>query len=223
MSSRVRVLVVDDQRMFTDALEALLAGQEGLESAGVASSAEEAMDLCRRQCPDVVLMDVGLPGMDGIEGIRWLRQICSGVQVVVISALPEGDVLAKAVEVGACGFVPKTHAADELLRMVHRAAGGEMVFATGQIEASLGRLREARSGVRGTDVPTVQLTSREVEILQAFADGLSTPEVSAHLFLSVHTVNHHTGSILRKLGCRSKLQAVLLALRQDIIELRQRS
>lgn len=219
MSAAVRVLVVDDHRMFADAMELLMAGEEGLESIGVASTATEALELCRRGCPDVVLMDVDLPGMDGIEGTRRVREICPETQVVVITALQEADILTGAVEAGACGFVPKTQAADQLLRVIHRAAAGEMVLPAGQLEATLRRLRQARRGAREADLLTEELTSREVEILQAFADGLSTQEVADRLFLSTHTVKAHTGSILRKLGCRSKLEAVLFGLRHRLVEL----
>jgi DNA-binding NarL/FixJ family response regulator len=215
----IRTLIVDDHRMFTDALELLLRGEGALDVIGVAASAEEALELTERQCPDVVLMDIDLPGMDGLEGIRHLREGCPDIRVVVITATQEGDVLASAVEAGAGGFVHKAHAADVLVEVIRHAAAGEMVLPEGHIEETLRQLQEARRGARDANRLAEELTDREVEILQAFTEGLSMREVSERMFLSPHTVKAHIGSILRKLGCRSTLQAVVLALREGLVKL----
>ncbi|HEX2030862.1 MAG TPA: response regulator transcription factor [Actinomycetota bacterium] len=215
----IRVLVVDDHQMFADALELLLSAHPRLEPIGVTASAEQALEICDGNCPDVVLMDVDLPGMDGIEGTRRVRQRCPDTHVVIITALQPTEVLAGAVEAGASGFVPKTQAADQLAEVIQRAAAGEMVLPEGDIVSILRRLQEARQTRTDVERLVSSLTDREIEILQGLAEGKSTPELAEALFISPHTVHSHVRSILAKLGVRSKLEAVLFALRQRIIRL----
>lgn len=216
----IRVLIVDDHRMFADALELLLAAEEGLEAVGTASTGLDAVELCRRECPTVVLMDVDLPKMDGIETTREIRSICPDTQVVVIAALQTPDLLARAVEAGACGFVPKSSAADQLVSVIHRAAAGEMVLPEKDTQAVLALLARAREQHRaGAEPDAGPLSEREVEILRGLAEGKNTKELAEGLYISPYTVQSHVRNILMKLGVRSKLEAVLFALRAGIIEL----
>jgi DNA-binding NarL/FixJ family response regulator len=218
MSEGLRVLIVDDHQMFADAIELLLAGEIGIEAVGTAGSGEEALALCERTEPDVVLMDVDLPGIDGIEACRRVREMHPATQVVIITAVQPADVLARAIEAGACGFIPKTRAAHELINVIRRAASGEMVLPPGGVDQVLRRLQRA---IRAQPEPegVTRLTAREVEILQELAEGKSTGEVASTLSISPHTVQSHIRSILTKLGVRSKLEAVLVALRQGLIRL----
>lgn len=215
----IRVLVVDDHQMFADALDLLLSAHPRLEPIGATASAEQALELCDGNCPDVVLMDVDLPGMDGIEATRRVRERCPGTHVVIITALQPTDLLSAAVEAGASGFVPKTQAADQLAGVIEQAAAGEMVLPEGDLVSILRRLQEARQRRTDVDRQISSLTEREVQILQRLAEGMSTAELAEALFISPHTVHSHVRSILSKLGVRSKLEAVLFALRQRVIRL----
>ena len=219
MSARIKVLIVDDHRMLAEALEVLIAGEDGLESVGAAATAEEALEVARRESPDVVLMDLDLPGVNGIEATARLLEICPDARVVVISALQDAEMLAGAIQAGACGFVPKTRAADELVTVVRRAAAGEIVLPPGDVADLLSRLRDAR--VERSDVGRrfARLTPREVEVLQAFSEGRSTREVGSHLYISPKTVRTHVDRILLKLEVHSKLDAVVLALRHGVLRL----
>jgi DNA-binding NarL/FixJ family response regulator len=223
MSDRIRVLLVDDHQMFADALDALLSATEGVDSMGTVPSGEEMLERCSGGCPDVVLMDIDLPGMDGIEATRRLRQICPEAQIVAITALQSGDLMARAIEAGASGFVPKSQAADELLEVIPRAAAGEIVVPAENLADTLQHLQEARTSRAGARELVEQLTAREVEILQSIADGKTTDDIAASLFLSPHTVNSHVRSILSKLAVHSKLDAVLFGLRNGLIEIRTRN
>jgi DNA-binding NarL/FixJ family response regulator len=213
----MKVLIVDDHAMFGEAIRVLLEGQEDVEAVDVVSSGEDAIEAAAALQPDVVLMDVNLPGINGIDATRALLERTPTASVVVISSLHDATLMARAVEAGASGFVAKTRAADELIDVVKAAAQGEMVLPESRAKDILKELQ----GLRRTpnrSAPTV--STRELEVLQAFADGLSTAEVAARLFITERTVQSHIRSILSKLEMSSKLQAVLWALRQGKIQLR---
>lgn len=220
MKQRVRVMVVEDHRMFADALRLLLEAEPELTFVGTADSGEQALQMAEGDCPDVVLMDIELPGFDGIEATRRLVDRCPDAKVVAISALQPDEVMAEAIQAGAVGFVPKTQAADQLIDVVRRAAAGEIVLPAEDLAGTLQRLQEARRARKNTAEVVTQLTERERQILQAIAEGKATAEIAEQLFISPHTVNSHLRSIFVKLGVRSKLDAVLMALRRGVIELR---
>lgn len=217
MSDPIRVLVVEDHQMFADAIELLLATMDGVVYMGSVTTGEEALERCRAACPDVVLMDIDLPGMNGIEATPRILEVCPEARIVAITALQPDQVLAQVIEAGACGFVPKTQAADHLVEVVRRAAVGEMVLPSGDLVSTLMRLRNARRVRRDADALLERLTDREVEILRTIASGKSTFEIAEALFISPHTVQSHVRSILTKLGTRTKLEAVLFALRHGVI------
>jgi DNA-binding NarL/FixJ family response regulator len=178
MREPIQVLLIDDHRMFSDALELLLRGEEALTMIGAAGDAEEALDMCRSRCPDVVLMDIDLPGMDGIQATRRVKKLCPQAQVVIITALQQPDLISSAIEAGACGYVPKTHAADELVSVIKRAAEGDMILPSGEIGAILERLQQARRVRSEAEQLLGLLSAREIQILQVLSEGKSTPEVA---------------------------------------------
>jgi DNA-binding NarL/FixJ family response regulator len=220
VSEATKVLIVDDHRMFSGALEALLDGEVGFETVGTATSAEEALALAEHDRPDVVLMDIDLPGMNGIEATRRLVAADPDVRVVAISALTDPELLSGAIEAGACGFVPKAHAADELVDLIRQAAEGEMVLPAADVAGVLERLRSTPRPIRSEAQDRLaRLTPREIEVLQAFADGCSTREAAERLFITSKTVRSHVDNILAKLEVHSKLDAVVLVLRHGVISL----
>jgi two-component system, NarL family, response regulator LiaR len=219
MTEPLRVLLVEDHRMFADAIKLLLEAAEGMNWAGTAESGEQAVESCADKCPDVILMDIELPGIDGIEATRRVREVCPDVRVVAITAFPHDKVMARAIEAGACGFVTKTQSGDQLIDVFRRAAAGEIVVPAGDLAGTLTRLRAAQDARSEAQRLLARLTGREIEILQALADGGSVAEVAESLFISLHTVHSHMGSILTKLEVHSKLEALLLALRHGVIRL----
>ena len=215
----IRVLVVDDHRMFAEALDILLADEDGFEVVGSVGSAEAALELVDQAAPDVVLMDIELPGMDGIEATRRIREASEFTQVVIITAFPEPAVMVRAIEAGACGFIPKTQAADQLVRVVRQAASGEMVLPAGEMRTVLGSLWEAQRLQSDALRLRAILTSREIEMLQGIVDGRSTSELANRFHISQSTVRTHVKNILFKLGVHSKLEAVTFALRLGLIRI----
>jgi two-component system response regulator DegU len=209
----IRLLIVDDHRMFADALSLLLDSEDGVRIVGISNDAESALALVDAERPDVVLMDVDLPRMNGIIATQALVDSYPDVRVIVITALMDAGVVEEAARAGATGFVSKQRAAEDLLRAVHVVAAGEEFFRLEEL-SRIGR----RAGA--TAKQEHRMTSREREILQGLADGLSTDELAAALFLSRRTVESHVQNILTKLNLRSKLEAVLYGLRHGIVLLK---
>ena len=215
----IRVLVVDDHRMFAEAIEMLLAGEEDLRVIDVVATGEDAIDAVTRFAPDVVLMDMDLPGIDGIAATRRIREMSDTTYIVMITAYQEPAVMARAIEAGACGFVPKTQAADKLVAIIRRAASGEVVLPAAEMRSVLAELQEAHRIRTNADRMLGLLTSREIEILQGIADGRSTTELAQLMHISPFTVQTHVKNILFKLGVHSKLEAVTTALRHGLIRI----
>jgi DNA-binding NarL/FixJ family response regulator len=217
--SRIRVLVVDDHLMFAEAVEMLLAAEDDIEVMATMATAEEALALAEREAPDVVLMDIDLPGVDGIDATRRLRELSPATQVVIVTGFQEAGVVARAIEAGACCFLSKTQAIEWLGDTIRRAAAGELVLPAGDVAGVLSRLREAQRARHDAQGLLSLLTSREIQILQLTAEGRSTPQVAQELFISPFTVQTHLKNILAKLGVHSKLEAVTFCIRHGAIRI----
>jgi DNA-binding NarL/FixJ family response regulator len=219
MKAPIRILVVEDHRMFAEALVMLLGGEEGIVTTGIAGTGEEALASLSETAPDVVLMDLDLPGMTGVEAIRRIRKLSPSTQVVVITALQDPTEMVAAMSAGACGFVPKTEAADDLVGMIRRAVAGDIVLPGRSLREALIKLQAAQRSRSDAERLLDQLTSREIQLLQAMAEGASTHELAQRLFISQMTVQTHVKNILAKLGVHSKLEAVTFALRHGVIKI----
>jgi DNA-binding NarL/FixJ family response regulator len=211
-----RVLLVDRHRMFTQALYGLLAAEPGIQPVGSAGSVGEALDLADRCRPDVVLMDIDLPGRDGIEGTVEMGRRRPEVAVIIVTARDDPVVLAEAFRVGAVGVVLKTRAVEELIRGIRRASsigGHPNIVAVPRVHGSLRGPAHAsrREGPVG-------LTGREMDVLRELAGGRSTEQIAGSLFISVLTVRSHVKSILAKLGVHSKLEAVTYAIQHGLVD-----
>jgi DNA-binding NarL/FixJ family response regulator len=212
-ATMTRVLVVDDHQGFSEALELLLRRQPDVRLVGSARGAAEAFGMLEDE-PDVVLMDLYMPGVDGIEATRRLRELVPHAKVVLLTAVQRPEVIADALAAGACGYVPKTRAADELMDVVRRAAAGELVMPEDDLAPVVERLLGGRraSGERALR----SLTPREAEVLGALALGSTPSEIATALGISALTVHSHVKNILAKLGVHSKIEAVTLAWRHGL-------
>src|SRR5262245_5386453 len=216
-SAQIRVLVVDDHAGFSQARELLLGRQPDLRLVGSARTADEAMEMLA-ELPDVVLMDLDLPEIDGIEATRRIRAITSDAKVVLLTGVQSPEVIADALAAGACGYVPKTRAVDDLMDVIRRAAAGEIVMPERDLAAVFERLELARAD--SGQAALERLTPRETEILSALASGHTANEIAGSLGISSLTVQSHMKSILAKLGVHSKIEAVTLAWRHGLTETR---
>ena len=207
----IGVLIVDDHAMLRKGLRFFLRGFDDLELLGEADAAEEAIDLCAKTEPDVVLMDMILPGMDGAEATRAIRQRCPRTQVIALTSFQEEDLIERALAAGAIGYLLKSVNADELAEAIRDAHAGHSTLAPEATEALIQATRER------SDHPDYGLTEREQEVLGLVAEGRSNAEIAEQLMISVATVKFHVSNILSKLGVDSRTEAVSVAWQQDLV------
>lgn len=209
----MRVLLADDHQLLRQAI------RRALEDAGMTVVAEagdgsEAVRLAAELQPDVVVMDVSMPVLDGVEATRRIHDDFPNLPIVIITMHGDEALRRDAVNAGAAGFLTKDVSMQVVVATVTQAAGGEIALST-ELAATI--LAELETGV---NQPPSPLTPREEEVLQLIADGCSTAEVAARLFISGKTVKNHLASIYEKLEARDRTQAVLSAVRSGIIRLR---
>ncbi len=212
----IRILLADDHRMLREGLRRSLT-EEGFDVVGEAENGEQAVERAASLRPDVVLMDVSMPEMDGVEATRRIVSAGGACRVVMLTMHADREVLADAIRAGACGYLVKDCSTDEVAAAVTAAHSGETALSP-QLAATM--LEE----VRRLDSPTAAeadrvVTRREEEVLQLIADGCSTSEVAARLYISQKTVKNHLASIYQKLDARDRTQAVLQAVRMGIVHL----
>ena len=209
----VRVLVVDDQTLFREALTTLLEVREEVEVVSAAADGAEALELVARLRPDVVLMDLRMPVLDGVATTQRLRVEHPDVRVLVLTTFDGDDEVFPALRAGAVGYLLKDATASRLVEGVLAAARGESVLqpsVAAKVLARMSRLPDLPDGPRPQ--PLVDpLTHRELEVLRALADGLSNRETAERLYLSEGTVKNHVTNVLAKLGVRDRTQAALRA------------
>lgn len=199
-----RILIVDDHAVVRQGLRMFLALDESLEIVGEARNGREAVDLAVRLAPDVVLMDLLMPEMDGITAIRELRQKAPDTEIVALTSVLEDASVVGAVRAGAIGYLLKDTQAEELCRAIHAAAAGQVQLSP---EAAARLMRELRGPGSGVD----SLSEREREVLALLAQGLSNREIGERLSITEKTVKSHVGGVLSKLGVHSRTQAALVA------------
>lgn len=214
----IRLLLADDHTMVRQTMRRSMEA-EGFEIVGEAGDGEEAVRLVEELRPDVVLMDVSMPVLDGLEATRLVRERAAGVQVVVLTMHADRDVVRRALRAGAVGYLTKDCTVEEVVEAVRLAASGDSALSPGLAESMLEELRRAPSTWRGEGDAEPVISKREEEVLQLIAAGATPSEIADRLFISVKTVKNHLSSIYQKLDARDRTQAVLKGVRMGIIRL----
>lgn len=220
---RIRIVVVDDHPIMRDALASYFGTEDDLEVVGRAGSGEEALQVCERTRPDVVLMDLKMPGMDGLTATRVLRSRHEDLDVVVLTTFARIDLVVDALLAGASGYLLKESRPEDILTGVRAAAAGQMTLgpevSRAVVEAAA-RSRQAR--VSGPDPSALDLTAADREVLALLAGGLTNAEIAKELSLAESTVKTRLGHLCTKFGVRSRLQVLIRACEWGLVTPRLR-
>ena len=208
-SPSIRVMLVDDHTMVRRGLATFLKIFDDLQLVGEADSGEAAIQLCAEVLPDVILMDMVLPAMDGAAATRAIRQRFPQVQVIALTSFKTGELVRNALEAGAIGYLLKDVSADELVRAIRAAHAGRATLSPEVAQTLVEAANQPRPGLT--------LTERELEVLVLLVDGLNNTQIAGKLTVSPSTIKSHVSNILSKLGVTSRTEAVTLALRNHII------
>ncbi len=212
--TKTRVMLVEDHRSYRESLSDALT-ERGFEIVGQCANGEEAPALAASTRPNVILMDVSLPGVDGIEVTREIRQANPQVAIVILTMHADQDMLSKSITAGATGYLVKDCSVDEIGSAITSVVAGETALSPNLAATVLAEVRKMDGAPKAERV----ITKREEEVLQMIANGCSTPEVAEELFISQKTVKNHLASIYQKLDARDRTQAVLQAVRMGIVTL----
>lgn len=213
----IRVLLADDHKMMRDGLAALLSGLPDFEVVGEASDGQMALDLVRSLSPDVVVMDVEMPKLNGVEATRRLRTESEGVKVVALSSHTDDRHVHHMLEAGACGYVLKIGAHDELLQALRAATRGKTYLSPEIAAPVLKRSTHANAGRDGS--AQSKLSEREREILQWVASGKTSAAIARDMQISIKTVESHRRNISQKLGLRTVAELTKYAVREGLASL----
>jgi DNA-binding NarL/FixJ family response regulator len=218
----IRLVLADDQAMLRAGLRLILEAEDDLELVGEAADGEQAIALTRRLAPDVVLMDVQMPGLDGLEATRRLtREATLRSRVVILTTFERDDYVFEALRAGASGFLLKNARPEDLVHAIRVVAAGEALLAPSVTRRVIEEY--ARRPARPRDeAGLARLTEREVEVLRLLATGLSNAELASRLYLGEGTIKTHVSHVLQKLGLRDRVQAVVFAYENGLVEPNER-
>jgi DNA-binding NarL/FixJ family response regulator len=207
---------VDDHDLFRTGLHSLLE-EQGLQVVGEASNGDQAVRMARELAPDVIVMDLNMPGMSGVEATRKIAGIAPLARVVVLTISDQDADVLDAIVAGACGYLLKDASIEDLLRGIRAAAVGESLISPHIAAKVLQRVRSANTLPGAADAIRSELSEREIEVLKLIANGKDNAQIAAELYISPKTVKNHISNILMKLQIENRIQAAVYAVRSGIV------
>ena len=210
---KIKILVVDDHAMMRDGIRALVSLYDDIEIVGEASEGKEAIEKVQELAPDVVLMDIAMPGMDGLEATRRIRKKNPAVKVIIITQHDNREYILSCIKAGAAGFVPKRALGSELLAAIRAVSKGDSFLYP---SAASALIKDYLQQAKGED-PYDHLTDREREILKLIAEGRTSREIAEVLFISLKTVQGHRTKIMEKLDIHKQSELIKYALRKGLV------
>jgi two-component system NarL family response regulator len=217
----IRVLIVDDHALFRRGLQMVLAEESDIEVVGEASDGAEAVEKAGQALPDVVLMDIRMPRRSGIEACRAMKELSPSVKIVMLTISDEEEDLFEAIRAGASGYLLKDIPYDEVSDVVRAVHGGQSLInpsMAAKLLAEFAALASRGESEPAEQVPAPRLTEREIEVLKLVARGMNNRDIAKELFISENTVKNHVRNILEKLQIHSRMEAVMIAVRENLIE-----
>ena len=216
--ARIRVLVVDDQELFRRGLTMLLSVEDDIEVIGEASDGSAAATMAASTAPDVILMDVRMPKLTGIEACVAMKDAAPHARIIMLTASDEEADLYEAVKSGASGYLLKDSSIDEVAQAVRVVSEGQSLISPSMAVKLIDEFKQMSKPEREQG-PALKLTERELEVLRLVAKGLNNREVAKELFISENTVKNHVRNILEKLQLHSRMEAVMYAMREKLLDL----
>jgi DNA-binding NarL/FixJ family response regulator len=213
----IKVTIVDDQRLFVDGLVRILSIQRDVEVVGRAHTGEEAVEMCLREEPDVVLMDLSMPGMGGIRATRKILSLLPRTQVLVLTVHTDDINLFQAIKAGAQGYILKDCAPEDLASAIKAVHAGDTIMSPDIAKKTMTTFE----GIRSSTELAPSLTERELEVIKALAQGKSNKEIARDLGISEKTIRNHASNIYRKLHIFDRTQAVIYAVRRGLVDIEQ--
>jgi DNA-binding NarL/FixJ family response regulator len=215
---KTRILIADDHAMLREGMRNLLSQERDFEVVGEAANGEEAVGLARELKPDIIIMDIVMPKLNGVEATRQIRQLSPATAVLILTAYSDIRYIVELLEAGACGYLLKDAPGKEVVKAIRAVRSGESVLDPEVTRKLVERLAGMSRGTEKRESGG-QLTARELEILKWAARGLSNKELSEKLFISLRTVKAHMTNIFNKLGCSSRTDAIIKGLKLGYIDL----
>jgi len=209
--NQIRILLADDHTVVRSGLSAVLAMQDDFKIVGEAGDGEEAVRLCESLQPDVVLMDLLMPKIDGVTATRTIKERWPKIQIIALTSFKEKEYVEGALKAGASGYLLKNVSADELVAAVRRAIAGQPSLSPEAAQVLI-------QNVSGSSQPDLDMTEREKEILALMVEGLSNSKIAERLTINQSTVKFHVSNILSKLGVASRTEAVAMAVKRHLVE-----
>jgi DNA-binding NarL/FixJ family response regulator len=217
----IRTMIVDDHALFRRGLEMVLDEEPDIELVGQASDGTEAVEKAAESLPDVVLMDIRMPRSNGIEACRAMKEAAPSAKIVILTISDEEEDLFEAIRAGASGYLLKDIPLDEVADTVRAVHGGQSLInpsMAGKLLTEFATLARRDDGERAQELPAPRLTEREMQVLKLVARGMNNRDIAKELFISENTVKNHVRNILEKLQIHSRMEAVMVAVREKLIE-----